>query len=54
MARFNWSRDLSMSFIVRTFREIITRFSLRSSLYDSQLVLLGFLKVTCSDVMLPI
>jgi hypothetical protein len=23
--------------------------SLRSSLYDSQLVLLGFLKVTCSD-----
>jgi hypothetical protein len=54
MAHCDWSTDLSMSFIVHVFREIISRFFLRLSLYDSQMVLLGFLKVNCSDVMLPI
>jgi hypothetical protein len=50
MARCSWSTDQSMSFIVRIFREIISRFTFRSSLYDSPLVLLCFLKVTRSDV----
>jgi hypothetical protein len=50
----NWSTDRSMSLIVRILREIISRFNFRSSLYDSQLVLMGFLKVTCFAVMFPV
>jgi hypothetical protein len=40
-----WSTDRSVSLIVLTLCKIITRFTFMSSLYDSQLVLLRFLKV---------
>jgi hypothetical protein len=46
MAHCNWSTDKSVSSIMCNLHDRVPRFTFRLSLYDSQLVLLVFLKVT--------